>query len=103
MKNQDRNIIIAGVAICIVIAVLAPYLASSNPDGLEKSALQLNATDESSDYQAPFADYNVPLLGNGPYSEAIALVIGILVMLGLGYLVAYIFKRRKPPEIDNGR
>ncbi len=101
MKAQDRNLVIAGVVICIVIAVLAPFIASSNPDGLEKSAQQLSTKEESGDYQAPFADYNVPLLGNGPYSGAAALVIGILVVLGLGYIVAYIFKRRKPPEIEN--
>lgn len=101
MKTQDRNLVIAGIVICIVIAGLAPFIASSNPDGLEKSAQQLNTKEEANNYQAPFADYNFPLLGNGPYSGALAIVIGILIVLGLGYLVAYIFKRRKPPEIES--
>lgn len=98
MSPQDRNLLIGGLAICIVIALFAPYIASSNPDGLEKSAQQLSTKQESDDYKAPLTDYTVPLLGNGPYSGATALIIGILIILGLGYLVAYLLKRRKKSE-----
>lgn len=41
MKTTDRNFIIGGLVIAIIIAILAPFLASSNPDGLESAAESL--------------------------------------------------------------
>lgn len=98
MKPKDRNLIIVGVIICLVIAVMAPFIASSNPDGLEKSAQQISTTEEGGDYKAPFADYIIPLFGEGPLSGIAALIIGVLIALGLGYIAALILRRRNPPE-----
>ncbi len=100
MKPNDRNLIIAALIICLMIGVLAPFIASKNPDGLEKSAQQISTTQQSGVYKAPFADYSIPILGNGPYSGILAMIIGISIVLGLGYLAAMIIKRRKPPEIS---
>jgi cobalt/nickel transport protein len=100
MKPKDRNLIVVGVAICLIIAIMAPFIASTNPDGLEKTTEQVPNNDVSGIYQAPLADYKVPFLGNGPYSGVAALALGVLVVLGLGYLGAFIIKRRKPPEIS---
>ena len=86
MKSKDRNLIIGAVVICLIIAVLAPFIASKNPDGLEKSAQQISTTQPSGVYQAPFADYSIPILGNGPYSGILAMIIGIIIILGLGIL-----------------
>ncbi|MCE7697661.1 MAG: PDGLE domain-containing protein [Methanobacterium paludis] len=98
MSPNDKKLIMVGVVVCFIIAIMAPFIASSNPDGLEKSAEQISTTDESGVYQAPFADYLIPVLGEGPFSGIVALVIGVLIALGLGYGVAAILKRRKPPE-----
>lgn len=98
MKSKDKYFIIVGVVICLIIAVMAPFIASKNPDGLQKTTEQLPTNEESQIYKAPFADYKIPLLGNGPYSGIAALIISILIVLGLGYLTAMIIKRRKPPE-----
>ena len=38
MNKKDTYLIVIAVIICIAIAVLSPYIASGNPDGLEKSA-----------------------------------------------------------------
>ncbi len=76
---------------------MAPFIASSNPDGLEKSAEQLSTTEESGAYQAPFADYVIPVLGDGPFSGIVALAIGVLIALGLGYGVSAVLKNRNPP------
>ena len=100
MKSKDRNLIIGTCVICLMIAVLAPFIASKNPDGLEKSAQQISTTQPSGVYQAPFADYSIPILGNGLYSGILAMIIGIIIILGLAYLAAMIIKRRKPPEIS---
>jgi cobalt/nickel transport protein len=98
MRSKDRNLIIVALIICMSLAVLSPFIASSNPDGLERSAEQIANTQESGNYQAPLADYTVPILGNGPYSGVVALIIGVLIVLGFGYILAMILKRRKPPE-----
>ena len=98
MKTKDRNLIIVGVIICMVIAVLAPFIASSNPDGLEKSAQQISTTDESGIYHAPFADYTISVLGDSPLAGISALAIGVLIALGLGYTAALILRRGNPKE-----
>ena len=101
MSPKDKKFVLAGLAICIVIAVLAPFIASSNPDGLEKTAQGVSTTEESGIYEAPMPDYIIPFLGeDNPYGEIIALVVGVLITLGLGYVVAIIFRRRNPPELS---
>ena len=98
MISKDKYLIIGAVIIFLTIALIAPFIASKNPDGLEKSAQQISTTHESGVYQAPFADYTIPIFGNGPYAGISAMAVGILLVLGLGYLLAFILKRRKPPE-----
>ena len=99
MSPKDKKLVLAGLAICIVIAVLAPFIASSNPDGLEKSAEDLSTTQESGIYEAPMPDYTIPFLGeDNPYGEIIALVVGVLITLGIGYVAAIALRKRNPPE-----
>jgi cobalt/nickel transport protein len=100
MNKKDKTFIVGGIIVCLIIAVLSPFLASSNPDGLEKSAENLAVPDDGLGYKAPFQDYYVAALGDGPLAEIVALAIGILIALGLGYAVAYIIKRRKPTESE---
>ena len=38
MDKKDKALIAAAVVICVIICVLSPYIASGDPDGLEKSA-----------------------------------------------------------------
>jgi len=94
MKKHDRNLIIVGVAICLIIAVLAPLIASSNPDGLEKSSEQLGGT-ESGIYTPPFPDYTIEAFGDSPFAGIAALALGVFIALMLGYGVSYVLKRRK--------
>ena len=98
MRPKDRNLIIVGVIICLMISILAPFIASSNPDGLEKSAEQISSSGEGGIYTAPFSDYVIPVLGEGPLSGIVALIIGVLIALGLGYIAALILRRRNPPK-----
>lgn len=99
MNSKDKKIVLAGLAICIVIAVLAPFIASSNPDGLEKTAQDVSTTEESGMYEAPMPDYTIPFLGkDNPYGEVIALIIGVMITLALAYIVAFALRKRNPPE-----
>jgi cobalt/nickel transport protein len=99
MSPKDKKLVMAGVVICLVIAVMAPFIASSNPDGLERTAEQISGTEESGIYEAPMPDYTVPLFGeDNPYGGILALVIGILVTLGIAYIAALILRRRKSQD-----
>jgi cobalt/nickel transport protein len=99
MSPKDKKLVLAGLAICIIIAVLAPFIASSNPDGLEKTAEDVSTTEESAIYEAPMPDYTIPFLGeDNPYGGVVALIVGVLITLGLGYIAAIFLKRRNASE-----
>lgn len=98
MNPNDKKLVIVGLVICVIIAIMSPFIASSNPDGLEKSAEQVGTADESGIYESPFPDYIVPAFGENPLSGIVALILGVLIALGLGYAVAAILKRKNPPE-----
>lgn len=99
MSPKDKKLVLVGLAICIVIAALAPFIASSNPDGLEKTAEDVSSAEESAIYEAPMPDYTIPLFGeDNPYGGILALVIGVLITLGLGYIAAIFLKRRTASE-----
>jgi cobalt/nickel transport protein len=100
MSPKDRNLVIVGVVICILIAVMSPFIASSFPDGLEKTAQNLAPNPEPEPaFESPLPDYTLPFLGeDNPYGGIIALVLGVLVTLGIAYIVAMLLKRRSPPE-----
>jgi len=98
VNNRDKRFVVGAIAICLILAVLSPFIASSNPDGLEKSAQNLGVPETDSSIQSPFQNYEIPLFGK--IGGIVALIIGVLVTLGLAWLVAILIKRRKPPEIS---
>ena len=92
MDQKDKYLIIAAIIICVVISCLSPFIASPDPDGLEKSAEDVNTTaDDSAAVPAPFPDY----LGESSQgSQIVVLVLGALLTLICGYGIAQIVKRR---------
>ena len=97
--TRNRNIIIAGLVIVVLVGVLSPFVASSNPDGLQKSIGQLNSNVQEHNYYAPpLADYNIPGFDNNPLGGVLALLLGISVTAVIAYIIARILKRRNPPE-----
>jgi len=98
MNPNDKKLVMVGLVICFIIAIMSPFIASSNPDGLEKSAEQVGTADESGIHESPFPDYIVPAFGENQFSGIVALIVGVLITLGLGYVIAEVLKRRNPPE-----
>jgi cobalt/nickel transport protein len=96
MSTKDKYLVIAGVIICLVIAVMSPFIASSDPDGLEKSAEDVGVPEVEASYESPFPDYTIE--GLDKIGEIAALAIGIIITLIIAYIVALLFKRRSPPE-----
>lgn len=100
MDKKDITLIVIAIILCIAISALSPYIASSNPDGLEKSAEDSGLPEDFAVEQingipdAIFPDY---AFANNPDNQAlqiVALVIGVIITLILGYGVAEIVKRR---------
>lgn len=100
MEQKDIMLIVVAVVICVVISALSPYIASGDPDGLEKSAEDSGldedfAVEEISGIpEAIFPDY---AFADDPESQPlqiVALVIGVVITLVLGYAVAEIVRNR---------
>ena len=100
MDKKDTYLIVVAVVICIIISCLSPYIASSDPDGLEKSAEDSGLAE---DFQveeikgipdAIFPDYAFANDPDNQVLQIVALIIGTIVTLGLGYAVAAIVRNR---------
>ena len=98
MNSQTKNLIIGGIAIAVIIGILSPFIASTNPDGLDKSAEHLNQSviDNPPGYwHAPFDGYLVSQLGDGPLAGIAALLIGVFISLGFVGAVTLLLRRRQ--------
>jgi len=97
METKMKKFLIIGLVIAIMIGVLAPFLASENPDGLESTAekvLNPGISDEPI-FQSPMPDYIIPSLGEEPISGSIAIVIGVIIVFILSYGIGYLLKNKK--------
>ncbi len=115
MKVNHR-LIAVGVALALVVGVAAVFLASSDPDGLDSTALIAQGQKEltapansdaeideaalpgSFEYSAPFPDYT--LEGAGKLTDVALMAGGILValavVLGLGFGIKTFGRSRTP-------
>lgn len=97
---DNRTFIIAGIVIALAVGGLAVFLASSNPDGLESTALMVQGqktltgdTPQDAEVQEPEAaiSYNAPLPdytleGYGKGGDLLAILVGTLlaVLVAIG-------------------
>jgi len=100
MDKKDTYLIVVAVVICIVICCLSPYIASGDPDGLEKSAEDSGLAEDfaveeiSGIPEAIFPDY---AFANDPENQVlqiVALILGAIITLLVGYGVAAIVRSR---------
>lgn len=94
MEKRDKYLIIVAIVICVIISCLSPFIASGDPDGLEKSAEDSNVPEgvDSPVLEAPFPDYTFEPLNS--LGEVGVLILGALLTLICGFGVAQIVKRR---------
>jgi cobalt/nickel transport protein len=111
---DNKTFIIIGIAIAIIIGVVAVFFASSDPDGLESTALMVQGQksltgDTPPDaevhedsagkfaYESPMPDYS---LGEqlGPLGGVIAIVAGTLLAFVIVLGLSKILVARKKPE-----
>ena len=94
MDKRDKTLIIIAIVICIIVCCLSPFIASGDPDGLEKSAEDagVNESVAISVIEAPFPDYTFEPLSS--LGEVGVLIIGVILTLLCGWGIAEIVKRR---------
>jgi cobalt/nickel transport protein len=91
--KPNMKFLYAGIAIALLVSFLAPFLASSDPDGLESAAggiveeSKMTQIEESEPVIAsPMPDYSIE--GMGKSGEVLAIALGtvaiLIVSFGLG-------------------
>ena len=90
-----RSWIAVGLLITAVVVVAAAYLASADPDGLERVAGDrgFEGAAETPPFQV-IADYVFPGL-DGPLATIVAGLIGVAVVFGIVWLVGRLLARRR--------
>ncbi|MBE6495104.1 MAG: cobalt ABC transporter permease [Methanobrevibacter thaueri] len=100
MDKKDMTLIGVAIVICVIICVLSPYIASGDPDGLEKSAEDSGLAEDFSVEEingipaAAMPDYAFANDPDNQGLQVVALIIGVIVTLILGYAVAAVVKSR---------
>jgi cobalt/nickel transport protein len=94
---DNKTLIIGGLAIAILIGVLAVFLASSDPDGMESTALIIQGEKSLTGPTPPDAEINENMEGKFAYSapmpdyslgEAMGTRGGIIAIIG-GTILAF--------------
>jgi hypothetical protein len=88
-------LVAGGLAIAAIVVVVAAFLASGDPDGLERVAEDIGFIGAGED--SPFtiiADYVFPGV-DGPMATILAGLLGIAVVFALVWLVGRALARRR--------
>jgi cobalt/nickel transport system permease protein len=90
---------LAGLLVAaLVVVVLAP-LASSDPDGLERAAIEAGFAEQGQDAAFEILpDYSLPFLGEGPLSLIVAGLVGVALLFGATWLLGRMLTRRRLPH-----
>ncbi|MCS7260239.1 MAG: energy-coupling factor ABC transporter permease [Anaerolineae bacterium] len=89
-----RGWVVAGLVIALIVVVLSP-LASADPDGLERVAIDMGFEEIAA--TPPYEllpDYVIPILGETPLSTILAGVIGALVVALVAFIVGRLLHQR---------
>lgn len=99
-RRSTTAFVLAGLAVALLLAFAVSSFASSEPDGLERVALDQGFADTATEHgtaASPLADYGVSGIGNSWLSTGLAGVIGVLLCfaLGAGLVAAIRWSRRR--------
>lgn len=97
-REHSRGWVAVGALISLAVVLISP-LASANPDGLERVAIDLGFIQKGAD--APYQilpDYSLPFLGENSLSTIAAGVLGLILVGGILFLVSKSIKRRHAKE-----
>jgi uncharacterized membrane protein len=95
-RRRSTTWVLVALAIIVAVVVAASYLASGDPDGLERVAEDNGFLDVAQD--SPFsiiADYVFPGLDDGPIATIVAGVIGVAIVFGVAWLIGRMLAKRR--------
>jgi cobalt/nickel transport system permease protein len=88
-----RGWVVAGVLLTLLVIVLSP-LASTDPDGLNRVAMDLGFIHTAQSGSGPLAGYTVPFFANASVAKIVAGAIGVMVVLALAFLAGRSLQKR---------
>ena len=98
-KNSNMKFFYVGIAIALLLAVLAPFLASPDPDGLESAAGGVVEESKMSQIEemepavsSPMPDYSIEGLGKS--GEVLAIAVGTLAVLAISFGFGKVFNKK---------
>jgi len=80
--------------VSVVIAILAAFFASANPDGLDFISEKFAFAEKGQAGAALMAGYSLKFLPEGGVSTSVAGIAGVLIALGIFWLAAYALKKK---------
>ena len=93
MANRTM-LIIVGVLIAGLVAASSAWLASGDPDGLERVAEDKGFIETAEDpWYEILPDYTIPGI-DGEISTVLAGLVGVMVMLGIGLGAGHLLRHR---------
>lgn len=98
MSTLRRYWWLAGLALAAAVVIVLAPLASSDPDGLERVAIDSGFAErgEEAAYSI-LPDYSVPFLGDGALSLIVAGLVGVGVLFVAMWLLGLALARRSRP------
>lgn len=89
-------VVLIGLLVALVLAGVVSFYASSDPDGLEKVAVDKGFDSAATEHDAsgsPLADYATKGIDNDRLSGGLAGVIGSVLVLGAAGGLAFVLRR----------
>jgi len=97
--KPNMKFLYAGIAIALLVSFLAPFLASSDPDGLESAAGGVVEESKMSQIEgtepvvgSPMPDYSIE--GMGKSGEVAAIALGTLAVLAISFGLGKVFNKK---------
>jgi cobalt/nickel transport system permease protein len=92
--SGGRGWIPAGILVSLAVILIAP-LASANPDGLNRVAMDLGFIHTAQKAAGPLAGYALPFISSLPASRIIAGGLGLLAVVVIVFWVGRVLSRRQ--------
>jgi len=98
---KQRTFLALGLLLCLLVAGVGSYYASSHPDGLEHVAETTGFADSAEDSavsDSPVADYRVKGVDDDRLSGGLAGILGVGTMALLSTGLFWMVRRRGPAD-----
>jgi cobalt/nickel transport system permease protein len=91
--RSGRGWVVVGVLISLAVILLSP-MASVNPDGLNRVAMDFGFIHSAQSSAGPFAGYTIPFLAHSSLGKVAAGVLGLLVVMTLMWIAGRTLQKK---------